>query len=71
MKPLNRHFMALCTFILLLPLVYFIPPFVNNNLTSNHLHVTVISVAIIVPLLTYLLIPLVIKIINVISNAKL
>jgi len=71
MKPVNRHFMAMITFILLLPLVYFIPPFVNNNLTSNHLHVTVITVAIIVPLLTYLLIPMVVKIIHLISNIKL
>lgn len=71
MKPVNKHIMAMITFIILLPLVYFIPPFVSYNLTSEHLHVTVISVSIIVPLLSYILIPLVIKIINLISNVKL
>jgi len=70
MKPINKHIMAMITFVLLLPLVYFIPPFVSHNLTSEHLYVTVISVALIVPLLTYILIPLVIKIVYLISGAK-
>jgi len=66
MKPVNKHFMALCTFILLLPLVYFIPPFVSSNISKDHLHVTVISVAIIVPLLSYIAIPLMLRTISLI-----
>jgi len=64
MKPVNKHFMALCTFILLLPLVYFIPPFISSNISKDHLHVTVISVAIIVPLLSYIAIPLMLRTIS-------
>jgi len=64
MKPVNKHVMALSTFILLLPLVYFIPPFVSNNISKDHLHVTVISVAIIVPLLSYIAIPLMLRAIS-------
>jgi len=66
MKPVNKHFMALCTFILLLPLVYFIPPFVSSTISKDHLHVTVISVAIIVPLLSYIAIPLMLRTISLI-----
>ncbi|SFD09977.1 hypothetical protein [Pseudoalteromonas denitrificans] len=62
-KSLNRHVMAFITFILLLPLVYYIPAFVAKNVSDNDLYITIISVAIIVPVLTYILIPLVTRLI--------
>ncbi|WP_394175207.1 hypothetical protein [Thalassotalea litorea] len=49
----NRHMIALLTFIGLLPLVYYIPPFIADNITGNHLLVTVLAVAIIVPIISY------------------
>ena len=58
-KPVpNRHVMVFMTFIALLPLVYFIPPWVATHAVSDHAAVTVISVAIIVPLLSYVILPL-------------
>lgn len=59
--PPSRHLMALLTFICLVPLVYFIPPLVAKLLQANHfIHVT-ISVAIIVPIITYLVMPRLVK----------
>ncbi|WOH36214.1 hypothetical protein RI844_12620 [Thalassotalea fonticola] len=55
--------MALLTFLALLPLVYFIPPYVAR-FTSNHLWITVISVAIIVPIITYVLLPAMVKMLS-------
>lgn len=60
--PPSRHWVALYTFIILLPLVYAIPPFVVENISDNKEVVTLVSVAIIVPLVSYLFLPLAIKI---------
>lgn len=60
-KP-NRHVVALLTFIVLLPLVYFIPPWVISNITQDHLRVTIISVAFIVPIISYIALPCLIKV---------
>ena len=57
----NKQLQALLTFFALLPLVYFIPPWVGNTI-DNHLITTVISVALIVPLISYLIMPLLLKI---------
>ncbi|WCP68284.1 hypothetical protein LYZ37_06070 [Vibrio tubiashii] len=59
--PPSRHWVALYTFIILLPLVYAIPPFVVENISDNKEVVTFVSVAIIVPLVSYLFLPLAIK----------
>lgn len=59
--PPSRHWVALYTFIILLPLVYAIPPFVVENVSDNKEVVTFVSVAIIVPLVSYLFLPLAIK----------
>ncbi len=56
--PINQHAIAIFTFIILLPLVYYIPPWIIHNLTDNHLFVTVISLAIIVPVVSYVAMPL-------------
>jgi len=55
---MNQHAIAIFTFTILLPLVYYIPPWVNHNFTDNHFFVTVISLAIIVPIISYVAIPL-------------
>jgi len=60
-KAPNRHVIALITFIVLLPLVYFIPPWVSQYITDDHLWVTVISVAVIVPIISHIALPFLIK----------
>lgn len=58
MRSTNQHAIAIFTFIILLPLVYYIPPWVSQNLTENHFFMTVISLAIIVPIISYVAMPL-------------
>jgi len=62
---MNRHLIALITFLTLIPLVYFIPPALDTylkplllelNLPIN-LSITIIAVAIIVPIISYIVIP--------------
>lgn len=69
MKPaelsLNRHAKVAYTFATLLPLVYFIPPWIATNVTDNHLFVTVLSLLIIVPFVSYAAIPLLIKTLDI------
>ena len=67
-KSVSRHTMALLTFIALLPLVYFIPPWVAQEITTQHGWVTVISVAIIVPVISYLVIPSMLYLISRLSK---
>ena len=59
--PPSRHWVALYTFIILLPLVYFIPPLVFEHISQNNAVVTFIFVAVIVPLVSYLFLPAAIK----------
>lgn len=60
LKP-NKHFMSFLTFLLLLPLVYFIPSFITLYISEDRFLVSLISVAIIVPLLSYCLMPMLLK----------
>lgn len=60
--PPSRHWVALYTFIILLPLVYFIPMWVAENISDSHVVVTVISVAIIVSLVSYVFLPLALRV---------
>lgn len=62
LTPPSRHWVALYTFIILLPLVYFIPMWVAENVSDSHGVVTVISVAMIVPLVSYLFLPLALRV---------
>ncbi len=57
----NRHTMAAFTFMILLPLVYYIPPWLTRHVSDNHLLVTVLALAIIVPVMSYVALPLFIK----------
>jgi hypothetical protein len=59
--PPNRHAIAIFTFATLLPLVYYIPPWLVRNLTDNHFFVTVISLAVIVPIVSYVALPVFFK----------
>ena len=60
--PPSKHVMAGLTFVALLPLVYVIPPWVAANISDHHAWVTLISVASIVPIISYLLLPGMLKI---------
>ena len=56
-QPINKHVMALITFLALLPLVYFIPDVVRLFLPAiKWLNVTV-AVGIIVPIMSYVVVP--------------
>lgn len=57
----NRHAIAAFTFVTLLPLVYYIPPWLMRNVTDNHLFATVLALAIIVPVVSYVALPLLFK----------
>ena len=59
--PPNRHLVATFTFAALLPLVYYIPPLVASHVTENHFFVTVLSLGIIVPVISYVALPLFFK----------
>ncbi len=69
-SPPNRHWVALYTFVILLPLVYLIPPWVMTYVTEHHGLVTVLSVAIIVPIVSYLALPNCLKAHHRIVNRK-
>ncbi len=66
--PSNQHAIAIFTFVTLLPLVYYIPPWIIHNLTDNHLFVTVISLMIIVPVVSYVAMPLFIKSLKILEE---
>lgn len=57
----NQHVIAAFTFATLLPLVYYLPPWLEHKVTDNHLFVTVLSLAIIVPIVSYVALPLLFK----------
>ena len=60
-SPPNRHWVALYTFIILLPLVFFIPTWVQNYVTEHPFVMTFVSVGIIVPIVSYLALPMLVK----------
>jgi uncharacterized sodium:solute symporter family permease YidK len=64
----NQHVKAGFTFATLLPLVYYIPPWLADNVTDNHFYVTVLSLAIIVPVVSYVAMPLFFKAIEIRSR---
>ncbi len=62
-KP-NQHITAVITFISLVPLVYFIPDFVGQYLPDNKLLNVVVVVGIIVPIISYMVMPIYLKILS-------
>ena len=57
----SRHVMALVTFLSLVPLVYFIPGWISPYLPESKLLNVVVSVGVIVPIISYLVLPNVIR----------
>ncbi len=54
----ERDFLvAFFTFIALLPLVYYVPPWLTLHVLKNQLVVTILAVAIIVPIISYVMLP--------------
>lgn len=64
----NQHLVATFTFAALLPLVYFIPPLIASNVTENHFFVTVLSLGIIVPVISYAALPLFFKALSILVD---
>jgi len=62
-KP-SQHIMALITFLALVPLVYFIPDFVAFFLPSSKLLNVIVAVGIIVPIISYLVMPISLKLLS-------
>jgi len=62
MKAPNKHVIALINYIALVPLVYFIPEFVHPMLPENKLLQVAVDVAIIVPIIAYVVLPTAMKI---------
>ena len=57
-KQINRHVLALITFISLVPLVYFIPDIIGRFLPAIKWLNVVAAVAIIVSIISYAVVPL-------------
>jgi len=62
-KP-SQHMMALITFLALVPLVYFIPDLVARFLPASKLLNVIVAVGIIVPIISYLVMPASIKLLS-------
>lgn len=56
-QTINKHVIALLTFLALLPLVYFIPDVVGQFMPAIKWLNVVVSVGIIVPIISYIVIP--------------
>ncbi|QUM78094.1 hypothetical protein HWV00_18790 [Moritella sp. 24] len=64
----SKHLIACINYITLVPLVYFIPEWVNPYLPANKLLQVAIDVAIIVPIITYIVMPMTMKRLHKLSN---
>jgi hypothetical protein len=53
----GHHAKVFFTFVVLVPLVYYVPPWVLHNVTSHHFLSTVLALAIIVPIVSYVVMP--------------
>lgn len=54
----NKHLNAIINYLALVPLVYFIPAWVNPHLPDNRFLQVAVDVAIIVPIIAYVVMPL-------------
>lgn len=64
----GSHTIAIFTYVTLLPLVYYIPPWITHNVTENNLYVTVLALAIIVPIVSYVALPILFKVCEILKN---
>ena len=60
-KPDNRHLETVLTFVGLVPLVYYIPHWISQFISPDRGINTLLSLAVIVPLISYLWLPLTMK----------
>jgi len=65
----NRHIMALATYCGLLPFVYFVPPVVGQYVNSRFVTVA-LSLALIVPTMSYVILPTVRKAYGMLASSK-
>ena len=70
MTPPNKHFIALINYIALVPLVYFIPQWLNRYLPANKFLQILIFVAIIVTIISYVVMPFTLKKLGKRANKK-
>jgi len=61
MVAVNKHLVALINYIALVPLVYFIPQWLSPLLPNNELLQVAIIVAVIVPIISYIVMPITMK----------
>jgi len=61
MKAPNKHLIALINYLTLVPLVYFIPNSLQPYLPDNRFIQTCIVVAAIVPIISYIVMPITIR----------
>ena len=61
MRQPSKHLIALINYVALVPLVYFIPLWLNPYLPNNHLIQVSVDVAIIVFIISYLVMPVTMK----------
>lgn len=64
MKAPNKHLIALINYLTLVPLVYFIPNSLQPYLPDNRFIQTCIVVAAIVPIISYIVMPITIRLIH-------
>jgi len=64
MTPPNKHLIAIINYVTLIPLVYFIPQWLNPYLPADPFLQVCIVVAIIVPIISYVVMPIVLKILT-------
>ncbi|NQZ24919.1 MAG: hypothetical protein HRT55_01215 [Colwellia sp.] len=64
MKPANKHLIALINYVALVPLVYFIPAWLSPYLPADKFLQVCIIVAVIVPIISYIVMPITMKILN-------
>lgn len=57
----GRHVVSIFIFVTLLPLVYYIPPWLTRNVTDDRFLVTVLALATIVPIVSYVALPFLFK----------
>ncbi len=64
MKAPNKHLIALINYLALVPLVYFIPAWLQPYLPESEFLQVCIVVAIIVPIISYIVMPFTMKRLN-------
>lgn len=71
MNPPNKHILAIITYLALVPLVYFIPLLIAPYLPVNNFLQVCINLAIIVPVISYLVMPFARKILLSIKKQEI